>query len=509
MKKTTLLAIAMSAVMSSVYAGAEIPAGYGGDVKNAPTVNAAVDMYVVEKDAKAGAPIKLDADRAEYDQESGNFFAEGNVVLRQNGQVIRTDYAEGNMKTGDVYLKNGGSLTEEDTIMHVEWAKYNFLQKTGELTKIDGSNRDKLEWYRSEDAVIRNGKVVCEHGAVVSKCPSVKHPPCLSVVAKHFEIIPNDKMIAKDCWVLVRGKRVMHRNRWINDLTKQRQTMIHPRIGYDSDKGMKYELVIDQPLWKNAIAGGNITYYGHDHYKPNFWMKQDFKDFVVGISNGWQEDDGDWYKKQTNWTLNWKRHRLIKGLPLTYSAYVEHGLWKRQYDGYDPRYGKYSPRSWHTEYGAYLYHDPIHLFGSERNSLNLYVGKKWVRESLTDIHSTTNTYGATFNQKIGNNLLAWVGYYDEKVQDNRLFDIGQADMAKELRFGAKYTTHNKRDEFTGIYRLNTKNGKYYDGYRYGHRYEYDLTWVHHFCCWDLVTTYEREFAKRDHSLNVKFEFSFM
>ena len=114
MKKTALLAVALSAVMSSVYAGAEIPAGYGGDVKSAPDGAAPVDMHVVEHGEKAGAPIKLDADKAEYDQESGNFFAEGNVVLRQNGQVIRTDYAEGNMKTGDVYLKNGGSLTEED-----------------------------------------------------------------------------------------------------------------------------------------------------------------------------------------------------------------------------------------------------------------------------------------------------------------------------------------------------------------------------------------------------------
>lgn len=504
MKKTTLLAIALSAMTASVYAGAEIPAGYGGDVNSAPDT-AVMDMDVVEKGEKAGAPIKLDADRAEYDQESGDFFAEGNVVLRQNGQIIRTEHAEGNMKTGDVYLKDGGSLTEEGTTMHAEWVRYNFLNKTGELTKIEGSNRSKLEWYRSEDAVIKDGKLVCEHGATVSKCPAVKHPPCLSVVAKHFEIIPNDKMVAKDCWVLVRGKRVMHRNRWINDLTKQRQTMLHPRIGYDSDQGMKYELVIDQPLWKNASAGGNITYYGHDHYKPNFWMKQDFKDFVVGLNDGWDDDDGDWYKREMNWTFNWKRHRLIKGLPLTYSAYFEHGLWKSMDRDRNP---KYSQRSWHTEYGIYLYHDPIHFFGTDRNSLNLYVGKKWVREGLTDVHTSTNTYGATLSQKLGDLVTIWAGYYDEKVQDNRLFDYGQPDMAKELRFGAKYTTHNKKDEFTGVYRLNTKNGKY-GNYEYGHRYGYSMTWTHHFCCWDLITIYEREFAEQDHSLKVKFEFSFM
>lgn len=511
MKKTTLLAIALSVVTVGAYAGADVPSSYGGgDAKLAPeldAVRADAGMAVPYAKKTAAAPIKLDADRAEYDQETGNFVAEGNVVLRQNGQVLRTDYAEGNMKTGDVFLKQGGEMTEAETTMHAEWITYNFLKKTGEVRTIDGSNHDKFEWYTAPNAVIRDGKLICENGATVSRCPAKKHPPCLSVVAKHFEVIPNDKMIAKDCWVLVRGKRVVHRNRWINDLNDKHQTMIHPRIGYDSDTGMRYELDFNQALWKNALAGAEIAYYGHDHYKPNFWLRQDFNDFVVGLSDGWDDDDGDWYKKEMNWKVNLKRHRLVKGLPLSYSAYLEHGLWKRMYD--EPRNGqKYSQRSWHTEYGVYLYHDPIHFFGSERNSLNLYVGKKWVREGLTDVHTSTNTYGATLSQKFGDLFTAWVGYYDEKVQDNRIFDIGQPDMAKEVRLGAKYVTHNRKNEFIGVYRLNTKRGKYED-YEYGHRYEYDLTWVHHFCCWDLVTSYEREFAKQDHSFKVKFEFSFM
>ncbi|MDO4935383.1 MAG: hypothetical protein Q4E42_01830 [Phascolarctobacterium sp.] len=512
MTKSVVMSMIVCALMSSVYAANGVPNEYGGgDVRSIPNQNAAKEEVgeakITPKKAESAAPMKLDADKAEYDQETGDFFAQGNVVLRQNGQVIRTDYAEGNMKTGQVFLKQGGELSENGVVMHADWAYYNFLSKTGELQKVSGTNYTKQEWYQAPDAVIKDGKMVAEHGATMSRCPSVKHPPCLSVVAKSFEVIPNDKMIAKDCWVKVRGVKIYHKDRWENDLTNRHQSKYMPHIGYDSDKGIKLELDIEHPLWEGGTAGADLHYYGHDHWKPNFWIKQDFKDFVVGVSDGWQEDDDDWYRKDTNWTFNWKRHRLIKGLPLTYSAYAEHGLWKRRYDDPQPGQSRYSDRSWHTEYGGYIYHDPIHFFGSKRNSLNLYVGKKYTRESLTDEHTSSNLYGATLSQKIGSNLDVWIGFYDEKVSDDRLFDIGQADMSREWRPGFRYITHNKRDEITGVYRLNAKQGVY-NNREYGHRYEFDLTWTHHFCCWDLEFRYEKEFYKNDHKFTVHYYFNF-
>ena len=54
------------------------------------------------------------------------FFAEGNVKIVQGDETILTTRAEGNMKTGDVWLKQGGTLQEPDTTMNGEWVHYNF-----------------------------------------------------------------------------------------------------------------------------------------------------------------------------------------------------------------------------------------------------------------------------------------------------------------------------------------------------------------------------------------------
>ena len=49
-------------------------------------------------------------------------FAEGNVKIVQGDETILTTRAEGNMKTGDVWLKQGGTLQEPDTTMNGEWS---------------------------------------------------------------------------------------------------------------------------------------------------------------------------------------------------------------------------------------------------------------------------------------------------------------------------------------------------------------------------------------------------
>lgn len=495
-KKSMVLAILLS--LQTISYAAVVSDDYGGKVLSAPnTETELVNEDVVRSQRKGNAanPLKLNADKAEYNQETGDFFADGNVVLKQNGQIIKADYAEGNMNTGDIYLKNGGEMIDEKTVLHAEWAHYNFIDKTGEIEKINGENIGKQEWYRSPSAKIKNGRVVCEDGATISRCPSVKHPACLSIEAKSFEVIPHEKMIAKDCWVKMRGKKIIHRDRWINDLTqKQRQTKFMPHIGWDDDYGMKYSLEVEQPLWKGGSMGGDLTYYGMAHWKPWYYVRHDTKDFNIILGNGWDDDDGDWYKKQMNWEFNWKRHRLIKGLPFTYSAFVEHGLWQKKDDD-----DEYSPCSWHTEYGAYLYHDPIHFFNSNKNSLNLYVGKKWTRESFTDEHASTNLYGATLTQSFDKYFKVWTGYYDAKSTSS-LFDLNNPDMEKELRPGVQYVFPGGKNILTAVYRLDVGKGR---------RYEYDLTWLHHFCCWDLSVSYEREFVEQDHSIRVQYHFNFL
>jgi len=508
MKKSLLFVVAASLLSMGVCSAANVLDDYGGKVQYAPSCD---DEFRKENTVQrynkkeTAAPVRVSADKAEYNDDTGDFYASGNVVLTQNGQTIRTTYAEGNMKNGQVFLKQGGEFAEGGLRMQGDWIYYNFMSKSGEMQKVSGRNHTKNEWYSAPDARIRNGNLHAEHGATMSWCPAKKNPPCMSVEAKYFEIIPHKMMIAKDCWVKVRGKKIYHRDRWVNDLTKKHHSKISPRAGYDSDQGASIGLVFDRPLWKGANFYAEGRYFSHDNWKYWYEVNQDADDFDITYGNGWVDNDGDWYHKNSNIRFNLKPHRIAKGLPLSYSGYFERGIWRRWYRNGSQRY---SPASMHTDYGVYLYHDPIHFFNSKKNYLNLYIGKTWTREEVGNSNTSSNAYGATFTQELGRDWKVWVGYYDNKYIDNRLFDINQPDMAKELRPGIQYTTPNKRDTLSLVYRHNLKDGSY-NGYNYGHRYQMDLSWKHRFCCWDFEVVYERRYAKQDNRLRISYNFSFM
>ena len=134
-----------------------------------------------------------------------------------------------------------------------------------------------------------------------------------------------------------------------------------------------------------------MNYYSKAGYKPVYGLEHNERNFKVTYENGWYEDDDEWVEKQNNIRFDYKNHHIAPGLPLSYSAYFERGLWKNDDTG---------RKSWHTEYGAFLNHDRIYLFNSKKTSLDLTIGKKWTRESADDSVESTNVYYATLAQKI-------------------------------------------------------------------------------------------------------------
>lgn len=95
------------------------------------------------------------------------------------------------MKTGDVWLKQGGTLQEPDTTMNGEWVHYNFNSKTGEIKQIDG--KGAKDYFKAPHATIYPDKIVVDEGGQTTRCPAVEHDPCLLITAKTFEIYPKEK----------------------------------------------------------------------------------------------------------------------------------------------------------------------------------------------------------------------------------------------------------------------------------------------------------------------------
>lgn len=445
----------------------------------------------MKKEAAEPLPINMSADHAEYDSTSGDFHASGNVVISQGKETLLTTYAVGNMKTGDVWLEQGGTLVEPKSRMTGQWAHYNFNTKTGEIKQINGTSMKDI--FNAPHATIYPDKIVVDEGGTSSRCPSVKHPPCLSITAKTFEIYPKEKMVAHDVKVFVRGKHIYSRDLWVNNFNDDGKTKLMPRFGYDgSDNGFYAKLEISQPVTEKTMVTADLPQYSKVGFKPVYRLDHDERNFHISYMNGWDEDDGDWYKKQNTWKINYKNHHIIDGLPLSYSAYYEYGLWNRWYD----KNNKSGPKSWHKEYAVYLNHDPIYFFNSKNTVLNLTVGKKWVNESYTGDTLSTDMYYATLGQKMGPQWRTWVGYYREKVT-SELYELGQPDMERELRNGLQWTP-DSRNVISVINRYDM--GKH-------NNYETDYRWFHKFCCWAIEFTYEQEhFTNGENTFKVMYYF---
>ncbi|MGE3690147.1 MAG: LPS-assembly protein LptD [Novosphingobium sp.] len=59
-------------------------------------------------------PIQFEADRVEYDNKSNDVTAKGNVVLRRNGQSLRSDSVRWNRKTGVIAARGNVRMVDED-----------------------------------------------------------------------------------------------------------------------------------------------------------------------------------------------------------------------------------------------------------------------------------------------------------------------------------------------------------------------------------------------------------
>lgn len=432
-------------------------------------------------------PITMTGDYASYDSVSGDFVAEGNVVITQGNETLKTVHAEGNMKTGDVWLKQGGTLVEPKSTMNGEWAYYNFNTKTGEIKKIEGQGGK--DFFRAPHATIYPDKMVMDEGGEMTRCPAVEHSPCLLITAKTFEIYPKEKMVAHDVKVYVKGTHVYSRDTWVNELGDESASRLMPTIGYDGDddKGMYIRLRYDYNIDQNTTLKADLPYYSQGHFKPVAEVKHDQRNYYLTYQSGWEEEDDEWVDKKNEIGFYYKPHYFIDGIPVTYRLYAHRGLWKNEETGV---------QSWHTEYGAYLSHDRIYLFNTKNTFLDLTIGKKWVDESLTDETRSTMMYYGTLGQKLGSKWYTWAGYYREKTTSN-LYDLGQPDMERELRNGISYRPDD-RNTFSIVNRYDT--GKH-------ENYETTYTWTHRFCCWAISFEYEQEhFDGGDRQWNIRYEF---
>lgn len=428
-------------------------------------------------------PITLYGDQVVYHNDTGDFTAQGRVRIYQGTQQLFTTQVEGNMKTGDVYLNKGGTLLDGKTKNTSQWAHYNFNNKTGKLKDMNGTSGNEL--YTAEEGEIYPDRIVLNSGGSTSSCPAVDHTKCLEVKANKVVIFPNDRLIAYGVKVFVKGKHIYSRDRWINDLTKEKNTQsLVPHIGHSSKHGWEITYNYEQPLSDTNQFTANLKYYSKIGWRPEFSDRQDARNFYVAIKNGFEEDDdNNWVKKERDVTFGYKSHKFTNKLPLSYSGYASHGLWSNA--GYV---------SWHSEAGVFINHDRISFGDTHPLNLDMGVGHKWTHESFTDKTDKTLLYSVTLSKAFDPGWNTYVGYYWQKLY-NPVFAFNTPSMARELQVGL-------------IKRFDAlNNGSYILRYDEGlHKvYEHIFRYTHDFCCWRVMLEYRKKVYNNTNEWSVNYD----
>ena len=465
-----------------------------------------------KKDAKK-LPLIIQGNDAQYSSESGDFIIEGNVCLEQGLTNVTSTKAVGNANTGDIWLLEGGTLQEPTNRVNARWAHYNFNKETGELLHLKGASSanprsGKFDYYEAPHGLIEHGMLIMDQGGMSTRCPAVKHHPCVSVKAKTITIIPNDRIIARGVQVFVKGKHVYSRDVWINELNKENK-QTKPRIGWDNERGwyasLEYSRPIGNPLLKNPTTFYmEQIFYTKSKYKPFYGITHDRRDFYVRVNSGYVYDsdndaldEGIWLNKKIDWGLFLKPHRIAKGLPLSIDGYITHGLWK---------YNHLNWESWHTEKAVFLRHDRFYPLGGKKLYMDLMVGRKWIHESLNN--ATTRRYGNSLNTNIYHGTIGyrfsdkwniWTTYHNEH-KTSYLFSKGQPSFSKDLRIGFAWNP-DKHNTFTIVNRRNLDSEMRTHG-----NYTTTFSWHHRFCCEVLSVSYQKKHYNKENKWTVKFEF---
>lgn len=444
-------------------------------------------------------PVLLKGDHVEYENESGDFMATGKVRVRQGTESLMTEYCFGNFKNGDIYMLEGGTILEPGNRTNAKWIHYNFNTKTGEMKEVTG--RGTKDFYKADHTLIMPDKIVADKGGVTTRCTAQKHVPCMHVEADSIEFYPKEKMVAHEVKFFTKGVHIYSRKLWVNEF-KEKKDYLKPSFGWDGrDNGFYVRLQDGIQLTEKDFVSYNLTQYSRNGFKPIYKYTHNERNWSFSYKNGWEMDDDYWYHRQNYYHLAYKPHHIIDGLPLTYSAYIDYGLLSSQKKnkGHDTIYksfpnGRSGSKSWQRDFGYYINHDPIKIFGPD-TTLHLTYGRRWTHESLSGEKQTTNMYYATLRQKVNRNLYMWASNLRQKSTSS-MFDLGQPDMEREFRVGAQYKP-TKNDVISIVNR-----------YDYGkhNQYETIYNWYHRFCCWAIQVSYEKDWIKDDRTL--KFQYFF-
>ncbi|MBQ9366027.1 MAG: LPS-assembly protein LptD [Schwartzia sp.] len=433
-------------------------------------------------DASKPVPVSLEGDDLLYDQETGDVYAKGDVVITSlDAQRFKSDEVTGNLKKQEVKVEGLGHVLsmkpgEPRAYLDGYHIVYNYGTGRGSLDEAQG----KLGHYyvKGKKIEIYKEKIIVYDG-YQTKCGA--KTPDYRVSGDLIEIYPEKEMIIHQAKFWLKDKIFYSRDILRVDISPGADNNPHyPRVGYDSDDGVWIKETLSYDVAKNIDIYAKLGYYSKHGMRNVYGVEWNNAGNYASVEYGQYEDnDNKWIKKEPNFIYEYTNR--VGEWPLSYTLKYEHGNWKQK-----------GNESIHTGYEAHLYRDPIrfldtwYLLGS--------VGYKIYKEGLD--HSRTKGYdwNASLYHTMGPYLIGYLGYSYSKVNvESTMFDYNLQDYARQINGGLSLS-FTERDRLVVGFEQNAQTHKTKD---------IDWLWFHDMHCAQMIVEYR---AKRD-QWNVKLQFT--
>jgi LPS-assembly protein len=269
--------------------------------------------------AAPAAPITLEADNLYYNDQSGEFQAQGSVKIHQENKQITADNMNGNAIQGSV--KAEGHIRWQDDVQSLQGEKleYNYKTQLGNIGKTKG-NIDGI--LVSGDQAVLQPKSSVLYNAAITKCPA--QIPDYKLTASKIDIYPGEKIVANHASLWIKNTKLLTVPKVVQKLGEESSSAF-PVIGYNSSDGAFVKQELELPLKNGVSLTGELAYYTKRKFTTQLGLDFDKGDLDVNIAQGKRRNaDGEWYKQEPELTIRQKA-KEIKGTDLLYSYKLQAG----------------------------------------------------------------------------------------------------------------------------------------------------------------------------------------
>ncbi|MBO5245311.1 MAG: LPS-assembly protein LptD, partial [Selenomonadales bacterium] len=292
---------------------------------------------------KVQAPITVDSRDLDYNNQTGDIIAAGDVTVMQGSTVILADEIYGNSKTHMLASDGQMRILDPEQKMDIIGTnvRYNYQDKTGSMERAEGKVQG--DFVEGEAIEMLPDKTVFQN-AKTTECPAKS--PCWHVMAKDVEMHANGATIAHDATFYLKNKPLYHTKRHEREPDGDHSFIPHP--GYNSSDGFYIKQDLEFPIFTDGLSVFlDWGYYSHHGFRSTEGLQYRWSGQAFRIVTGdFEDSDDEWIEKKIEYQWEMFNRRIGKS-KFSYRMDASHGLWEGA--------GK---KSWHDEYNFYLTHDP-------------------------------------------------------------------------------------------------------------------------------------------------------